>query len=95
MTRWQAARAAAVLLALAAPAGCGPAGSYGGTTDDQRWIAQCVRDNRFEGASASVVRRYCTCMNDKMPNSETRSISQWERSNPSAMRACERASGWR
>ena len=34
--------------------------------DDLKWINQCIRDNRDEGASASVVRAYCLCMNEKM-----------------------------
>jgi hypothetical protein len=63
--------------------------------DDLKWINQCIRDNRDEGASASVVRAYCICMNEKMDSSEERSITQWEKSNPGARRACEREAGWR
>jgi len=63
--------------------------------DDFKWINQCIRDNRDEGASAAVVRAYCVCMNEKMDSNETRSITQWEKSNPSARRACERQAGWR
>ena len=63
--------------------------------DDLKWINQCIRDNRDEGASASVVRAYCLCMNEKMDSSEERSITQWEKSNPGARRACERQAGWR
>jgi phage terminase large subunit-like protein len=63
--------------------------------DDLKWVNQCIQDNRDEGASASVVRAYCVCMNEKMDSNETRSITQWEKSNPSARRACERQSGWR
>jgi hypothetical protein len=63
--------------------------------DDLRWVNQCIRDNRGEGASPAVVRAYCICMNEKMDDNETRSITQWEKANPAAMRACERQSGWR
>lgn len=63
--------------------------------DDLKWINQCIQDNRDEGASANVVRAYCVCMNEKMDSSEARSITQWEKSNPSARRACERQAGWR
>ncbi len=63
--------------------------------DDLKWINQCIRDNRDEGASASVVRAYCICMNEKMDSSEERSITQWEKSNPGARRSCERQAGWR
>ncbi len=63
--------------------------------DDLKWVNQCIQDNRDEGASANVVRAYCVCMNEKMDSNETRSITQWEKSNPSARRACERQSGWR
>ena len=64
------------------------------TADDRRWVNQCVRDNAGS-ASAQVIRAYCVCMNDKMDENETRSISVWEKANPAAMRACERESGWR
>ena len=64
--------------------------------DDMRWINQCIRDNRGEpGGTPAVVRAYCICMNEKMDSNETRSISQWERSNPGARRDCEQQSGWR
>ena len=59
------------------------------TADDRKWVAQCVRDNAGT-ASAAVIRAYCVCMNDKMDDNETRSISVWEKANPNAMRACER-----
>lgn len=62
--------------------------------DDATWIGQCVADNRREGASRSVVRAYCECMNDKMSENEMQSITQWETSHPREMRACERAAGW-
>lgn len=64
-------------------------------SDDQKWVAQCVRDNKDEGAKAGVVRKYCECMTEKMDEAETRSVSQWEKANPSAMKACERQSGWK
>ena len=63
--------------------------------DDLKWINQCIRDNRDEGASPAVVRTYCICMNEKMDSNETQSISQWEKANPAARRACERQSGWK
>jgi hypothetical protein len=63
--------------------------------DDLKWINQCIRDNRDEGASANVVRAYCVCMNEKMDSSEARSITQWEKANPGARRACESQAGWR
>jgi hypothetical protein len=63
--------------------------------DDVKWINQCIRDNKDEGAKASVIRAYCMCMNEKMSNNETRSITQWEKSHPAAMHDCERKSGWK
>jgi hypothetical protein len=40
------------------------------TTDEVKWINQCVSDNNG-GASAAVVLKYCTCMNNKMNDNET------------------------
>ena len=66
------------------------------TQDDLRWVNQCIRDNRGEaGGTPAVIRAYCVCMNEKMDDNETRSITQWEKSNPAARRACERQAGWK
>ena len=62
--------------------------------DDVKWINQCIADNKG-GASDAIIRKYCVCMNEKMDNNETRSITQWEKANPAARRACDRESGWR
>ena len=62
--------------------------------DDVKWINQCIADNKG-GASDAIIRKYCVCMNEKMDNNETRSITQWEKANPPARRACDRESGWR
>lgn len=64
------------------------------TADDRKWITQCLADNKDAKAPISVVTAYCTCMNNKMSDSETRSITQWERANPKAREACEKESGW-
>ena len=65
------------------------------SADDVKWIKECVSDNKDEGQAAPVILSYCTCMNNKMSNNETRSITQWEKSNPRAMEACARQAGWR
>jgi hypothetical protein len=62
--------------------------------DDLKWINQCIADNRG-GASPEVIRKYCICMNEKMDSNETRSISEWEKSNPAARAACDKESGWK
>ena len=62
--------------------------------DDLKWVNQCIADNRG-GASADVVRKYCICMNEKMDNNETRSITEWEKANPAARAACDKESGWK
>jgi hypothetical protein len=62
--------------------------------DDLKWVNQCITDNKG-GASDAIVRKYCICMNEKMSNNETRSITEWEKANPAARAACDRESGWR
>ncbi|HEY5065275.1 MAG TPA: hypothetical protein VIJ04_10725 [Xanthobacteraceae bacterium] len=64
------------------------------TTDDVKWINQCAADNKGD-ASESVVLKYCTCMNNKMSNSETQSITQWEKSHPQERAACDKEAGWK
>jgi len=64
--------------------------------DDLKWVNQCIQDNKGEaGATPAIVRAYCICMNEKMDDNETRSITQWEKANPAARRACEKQAGWK
>jgi hypothetical protein len=66
------------------------------TSDDLKWINQCISDNKGEkGATPEIVRAYCICMNEKMDDNETRSITQWEKANPRARIACEKQAGWK
>lgn len=83
----------ASFLAVAALVVSGSA--FSGSADDKKWIDQCINDNKKEGAKDEVVRKYCACMNDKMDENETRSISQWEKANPKAMKDCEKQAGWK
>jgi hypothetical protein len=63
--------------------------------DDVKWINKCIADNKREGATAEVVRKYCECMNDKMGDNETQSITQWEKSHPNEMKECDAKAGWK
>jgi hypothetical protein len=63
--------------------------------DDKKWIAQCKKDNKGEGAKEAVVAKYCECMNDKMGANETRSITEWEKANPKTQEACSKQAGWK
>lgn len=63
--------------------------------DDVKWIAQCLKDNKGEGAKEEVVYKYCECMNNKMDDNETRSITQWEKANPKAAEECSKKAGWK
>jgi hypothetical protein len=63
--------------------------------DDMKWIAQCLKDNKDEGVKEEVVFKYCKCMNDKMDENETRSITQWEKANPKAANECSKKAGWK
>jgi hypothetical protein len=65
------------------------------SSDDEKWINQCVADNKGETAKADAVLKYCTCMNGKMDDNETQSITQWEKAHAAERRACERQAGWR
>ena len=52
------------------------------TEDDVNWINQCMADNKREGASEDVVRKYCVCMDNAMAKDETKSITEWEKTTP-------------
>lgn len=63
--------------------------------DDAKWVNKCIADNKGEGAKPEVVRVYCECMNDKMDDKETKSISNWEKTHPDERKACETKAGWK
>jgi hypothetical protein len=64
------------------------------TTDDVKWINQCVADNKG-GAADDVVLKYCTCMNNKMSENETQSITQWEKTHVTERKECDKEAGWK
>jgi hypothetical protein len=83
---------AAVLIALSSAYVTTPARA---DADDAAWIKKCVGDNKREGATPEVVVAYCSCMNGKMSNDETLSITAWEKTHPAEMAACDKESGWK
>ena len=87
-------KAAPVLLLVAIVLSVNAAFAQKLDADDRKWINQCIKDNAG-GASADIIRKYCTCMNNKMDSNETRSISEWEKSNPRARATCDKESGWK
>jgi len=68
--------------------------AFAATTDDVKWINQCVKDNKG-GATEEVVLKYCTCMNNKMSDNETRSITEWEKTHETERKACDKEAGWK
>jgi hypothetical protein len=69
--------------------------AYATPADDKKWTAQCVADNKNEGAKDSVVLAYCQCMVDKMPEAETASVTQWEKTHVTERKACDKVAGWK
>ncbi len=65
------------------------------TASDKKWVNKCVLDNKEAKAAASVVLAYCTCMNNKMSDNETLSITAWEKTHPVERAACDKESGWK
>jgi len=73
----------------------GLAGAARADTDDVKWIAQCLKDNQEAKVDASIIQKYCSCMNDKMSSNESQSISQWEKTHVAERAACDKESGWK
>ena len=86
-------RAATFAIVTIFAAGLGAVSAPAQTVDDVNWINRCVSDNKDEGQTNAVVVAYCTCMNNKMSSSETRSITAWEKANPAAADACGKQAG--
>ena len=70
-------------------------GTARGDSDDIKWIAQCLKDNQAAKVDASVIQKYCACMNDKMSSNETQSITQWEKTHVTEREACDKEAGWK
>ncbi len=68
--------------------------AYAGS-DDLKWVAQCIQDNAGASVGADVVATYCGCMNNKMSDNESQSISQWEKTHTTEKNQCEAAAGWK
>ena len=62
--------------------------------DDIKWVNKCIDDNKG-GAEASIIRKYCICMNEKMDDNETQPISVWEKTHVKEREACDKESGWK
>lgn len=78
------------LVAVLCASGLAFAGS-----DDAKWVAKCISDNKDEKVSIEVITKYCTCMNNKMDDNETLSITAWEKTHPAERAACDKESGWK
>jgi hypothetical protein len=65
-----------------------------GSADDAKWIAQCIMDNKDEKVSAEVMTKYCSCMTAKMDESETKTVTQWEKTHKTEEAQCDKESGW-
>jgi hypothetical protein len=73
----------------------GLAGAAKADSDDVKWIAQCMKDNQDAKTDASVIQKYCSCMNNKMSSDETQSITQWEKTHVAERKACDKEAGWK
>jgi hypothetical protein len=85
---------AAITLLVAGAAIASSASFAQMSKDDVKWINQCIADNKG-GAAEGVIRKYCMCMNEKMDDNETKSITQWEKTHAKEREACDKESGWK
>jgi hypothetical protein len=63
-------------------------------SDDNKWIGRCISDNATQGQPINVITAYCTCMNNKMSENETRTITQWEKTHKPEADECSKEAGW-
>ncbi|QFY44533.1 hypothetical protein F6R98_19440 [Candidatus Methylospira mobilis] len=64
-------------------------------SDDVKWISQCIADNQAEGQTPETLTTYCTCMNNKMDDNETKTITQWEKTHKKEEEACAAQAKWK
>jgi hypothetical protein len=84
-----------IIVLAALGAALSTSAAYAASADDKKWTAQCVADNKNEGAKDTVVLAYCKCMVDKMPEAETASVTQWEKTHATERKACDKVAGWK
>jgi hypothetical protein len=65
------------------------------SSDDIKWIAQCIKDNEDEGQPTDVVQKYCECVREKMDENETKSVTQWEKNHKKEQKECADKAGWK
>ena len=82
------------VMAFAAFASLAVTGAAQANSDDAKWVARCLKDNQDAKVDVSVVTKYCTCMNSKMDDNETKTITEWEKSHPQERDACSKEAGW-
>ena len=83
-----------LFLALVALLSFALAGTALAGSDDAKWVAQCLKDNKDAKVSIDIITKYCVCMNNKMDDDETQSITQWEKSHKAEREACDKEAGW-
>jgi hypothetical protein len=82
-------------LVIAACFAAGPVAAQKMNADDLKWVNKCIDDNQGQpGGTPAVVRAYCMCMNEKMSDNETQSITQWEKTHVAERKACDKQAGW-
>lgn len=65
-----------------------------GSDDIKFRIAECIADNKDQGQSAELVRKYCECMISKMDRNEKQSVSEWEETHPRERKKCDEVANW-
>ena len=81
----------AITIALASVAPLSPVHA----ADRDARIKQCVSDNKDEKQTPEAVSSYCSCMTDKMPSSETSSVTEWESSHQPEQDSCATGANWK
>jgi len=83
-------------IVLAVSFAASPVSAQKMNADDLKWVNQCIDDSKGEpGATPAIARAYCICMNEKMEDSEMRSITQWEKTHATEREACDKQAGWK
>jgi hypothetical protein len=83
-------------IVLAVSFAASPVSAQKMNADDLKWVNQCIDDSKGEsGATPAIARAYCMCMNEKMDDNETRTITQWEKTHPAERKACDAQAGWK
>lgn len=63
--------------------------------DYTEYVQQCIGQYVAEGYDRQMTIEYCVCMDNLIPDGETKSVGEWAKAHPDEEKVCTRKAGWK